>query len=168
MMTGHVELVPLQPGQLPTLRNLMQLYLYDFSIFFCEGDYDDIGEDGLYDPGFRLERYVEQPGYRAYLARLDRKLAGFVLLSERTRYRPRGRIVDEFFVLRCYRGRGVGRRLAWLTFDTHQGYWEVAEIKNNTPAQAFWRRVIGEYTSDRYEEIINDTGEVWQMFDSSG
>jgi predicted acetyltransferase len=122
----------------------------------------------LYDLGYPLERYFEQPGFWAYVGRVGGELAGFVLVSDRVRHcTGPGRLVDEFFVLRCYRRRGVGRALAYQTFDTYRGYWEVAEVSTNTPAQAFWRQVIDGYTQGRYREIISDFGEVWQMFDSA-
>jgi predicted acetyltransferase len=167
-MSTAVELIPAQKGQLGTLRHLAQLYLYDFSVFFCNDPVGQIDEEGLYDLGYPLERYVEQPGYWAYVGRVGGKLAGFVLVSDRVRHRTGpGRLVDEFFVLRCYRRRGVGRALACQTFDTYRGYWEVAEVSTNTPAQAFWRQVIDGYTQGRYREVVGDFGEVWQMFDSA-
>lgn len=164
----NIQLVPLKRHQLETLENLMQLYLYDFSIYFCDEPTEQIGENGRYDPGYGLERYLKKSGYSAYLGRVDGKLAGFVLTSSRIKYREgAGRSVDEFFVLRCYRRQGVGRALALQTFEAFTGYWEIAEVADNTPAQAFWRRVIGEYTGGRYRELTGEFGEIWQTFDSS-
>ena len=57
-----------------------------------------------------------------------------------------------------------------LAFDTYSGYWEVSEIATNTPAIAFWRKVIGDYTDGQFDEIARkgrDTDIVIQRFDSS-
>jgi predicted acetyltransferase len=168
----RIELAPAEPYQLETLSNLFQLYLYDFSVYFCDDPGEQIGEDGLYDPGFEMARYFEPSGYRAYLGRVDGRLAGFALVTEQVQHRVGpGRLIEDFFVLRCYRRRGVGRSMAFQLFDTFRGYWEIAQIASNKPAQAFWRKVIGEYTQRRYREFVaapNRYGDdVWQVFDSS-
>lgn len=163
-----IELLSAKHEQLETLRNLMQLYLYDFSVYRCDEPDEKIGEDGYYHLDYDLARYFNNPGFRAYLAQVDRKLAGFVLVSSRVHYHDTGWNIDEFFVLRCYRRQGVGRFLAHKTFDTYRGYWEITQIPNNLPAQAFWRRVIDDYSGGRYQEIIGEYGKVCQIFDSSG
>lgn len=164
-----VSLVPADRSQLPVFEELWQLYMYDFSEFLEVGDAAaDVDEQGLYAYEFDFRRYWERMGYWAYLARLRERIAGFVLVSDRIRFRNGpGRYIDEFFVLRRYRRRGIGRALAFQTFDTYRGYWEIAEIPGNTPAQTFWRRVIGAYANGRFEETITPEREVWQHFDSS-
>jgi predicted acetyltransferase len=59
----------------------------------------------------------------------------------------------EFFVMKKYRQRGVGRKIAYQLFDRFHGVWKIAQIEENMPAQAFWRKVISEYTNGNYEEI---------------
>ncbi len=164
-----VQLVPARPSQLDVLRNLWQLYMHDFTEFMQAGDPGaEVDEQGLYPYEFDLARYWGRPGFWAYVPRVKDRIAGFVLVSDRLRFRKGpGRYIDEFFVLRRYRGKGIGRSLAFQTFDTFRGYWEIAEIPGNKPAQAFWRRVIRDYTHDRFEEITTLEGEIWQHFDSS-
>ncbi len=162
----NAQLIPASQGQLETLRNLLQLYLYDFSEYLDENP----DERGLFDPGFDLRRYWEQPGFWPYLARAGRNLVGFVLICDRTHHRQGpGRYVDEFFVLRRFRRQGFGRSLAYQLFDTFRGYWEVNQVGPNKPAQIFWRTVIGEYTQGRFREFTTDEGSmqvVWQVFNS--
>src|SRR5690606_11754215 len=115
---------------------------------------------GRYGYGY-LDRYWTEPGRYPFLIRVDRKLAGFVLVRRGT-YFPELQaasaelpyMVAEFFILRKYRRRGVGAYAAREVFDRFPGRWEVAEMPENTAAQAFWRRVIGEYTGGRYEEFL--------------
>ena len=164
----RVTLHPLQPDQIDTLRNLMQLYLYDFSIYFCDDPTDQISEQGLFPFPYSLDRYLEDSRFSAYLGRTSGKLAGFSLVSDRLHHRQgQGRLVEEFFVLGCYRRQGVGRSIAIQTFDTYRGYWEIVEVAPNKPAQSFWRNVVGDYTQGRYEERIGKRDEIWQLFDSS-
>jgi len=66
-------------------------------------------------------------------------------------------LIDEFFVLRKYRRRGVGAHVARTVFDRFPGHWEVSELRENTAAQAFWRRVIGRYTGGNFREVELDS-----------
>ena len=50
--------------------------------------------------------------------------------------------MGEFFILRKYRGRGVGRIAAEKIFSQHAGLGEVAVARKNTRALEFWRRTI--------------------------
>jgi predicted acetyltransferase len=61
--------------------------------------------------------------------------------------------MEEFFVLRKYRGQGIGAWFATQLFDRFPGVWEVGEIHANTNAQRFWRKVIGRYAGE-FEEIV--------------
>ncbi len=161
-----IQLQPAMHSEQPILNALMQLYLHDFSSF----DGAKVDERGLFHYGSDLSEYWT-PGHWPYLARVDGQLAGFALVDDRIEHRRGpGRMVVEFFVLRSHRRQGIGRTMARAMFDAYRGYWEVAEIKANTPAQAFWRRVIDEYTAGRYREFETVEGErriVWQVFDSA-
>ncbi len=165
-----VQLIPAKHEHLELLHNLMQLYLYDFSVHFCHENVGHVDEHGLFDPGFDLARYMDRAGYWAYVARVEGRWAGFALTSDRV-MKPhlQGRNMDEFFVLRCLRRQGVGREMAFQVFDTYRGYWQIAEIESNTAAQAFWRAVIQEYTAGRFEDFVREEhGQrlIWQTFDS--
>lgn len=146
------------------LFNLAQFYQYDFTEFL-PGDLD---EEGYY-PYIRVRYYLNK-GRQAYLARVDEHLAGFVLVDETTPHRGvPGRYIAEFFVLKRYRRQGIGRTLAFQTFDTYKGYWEIAEVGPNLPAQAFWRAIINQYSHGRFQEVTTEEDGhkiVWQMFDS--
>jgi pimeloyl-ACP methyl ester carboxylesterase len=73
----------------------------------------------------------------------------------------------EFFILRRHRRRGVGTEVARRVFDRYPGKWEVTQLTRNVDAQAFWRRVIGEYTGGRYDERPRPDGRgVMQCFDN--
>jgi predicted acetyltransferase len=43
--------------------------------------------------------------------------------------------------------------VAHRVFDRLQGQWQVNWAEGNLPAQAFWQRVIGEYTQSKDQGI---------------
>jgi predicted acetyltransferase len=96
-----------------------------------------------------------------FLIRDDGNAAGFALVK-RVKVEPPTFDMGEFFVTREYRGRGLGRHAATGLFDRFAGLWEVREMPANGPAQAFWRRVIAEYTGGAFVE----TREQFAAYDS--
>jgi predicted acetyltransferase len=163
------------PDNLDVLDRLMQLYLYDFSVYFCDEGDGFVGPDGRFDPGFPLSRYAEGSGsgHESWLARVEGRWAGFALIGHRADQHPHGgpgRAVQEFFVLPCFRRKGIGTALARQVFDDYRGFWQIAQIAANRPATAFWRTVISRYTGGRYADYTKEERGrtlVWQTFDSS-
>ena len=131
----------------PALQNLLQLYLHDYTEF---GDDDDVDESGRFDYP-HLDLYWTEPERHPFLIRADGKLAGLVLVRAGVGDEPTS--IAEFFVMRKYRRRGVGRIAAHQVFSLFPGRWRVQQSPRNAGAQAFWRKVIGEYTGGRFEEI---------------
>jgi predicted acetyltransferase len=151
----NIELVMAGADEIPVLRRLMQLYLYDLGSF----DGWDIGDDGAYGNASRIEGFWADEQRERFLVKADGKLAGFVLTRAGTYFSGDGaQEVSEFFILKKYRLHGVGRMVATHTFDRFDGTWEVRVMKSNTPAQAFWRVVIAGYTGHRHEEFSAQHG----------
>lgn len=168
------------PDERPLLENLLQLYMYDFSEFAGgtvrrDGRFpyhDDFGERWgrpWFHP-FVLEVLDEDPRDRVS----EWRPAGFALVANASNFGgPVGTdqwLMDDFFVMRKYRRSGVGTMLARYCFERFRGRWEVAEMPQNTAAQSFWRRVVGEYTGGRFQDLNLDN-EHWrgpiQTFDNS-
>src|SRR5207244_493501 len=106
------------------LRRLMQLYLYDLGTI----DGWDLGDDGLYGIEARIEGFWTDPNRRSFLVRVDGKLAGFALVRDGAHFAGDGtREISEFFILRRYRRRGAGERVARRVFDMFPGRWAVTE-----------------------------------------
>jgi predicted acetyltransferase len=160
-----LELREARPEDTPVLRRLMQLYLYDLGTI----DGWDVGDDGRYGREAWIETFWADPRRRSFLVRADGKLAGFALIRDGAHFGGEGtREISEFFVLRKYRRRGVGERVARRVFDLFPGPWELTELTSNADAQAFWRRVLGRYTGDRFEDLPRPDGKGrMQRFDNS-
>jgi predicted acetyltransferase len=144
----NIEIQPASLEDKTILRNLMELYAYDFSDF----DQCDVDADGLFGYN-RLDHYWTEPGRYPFLVRVEGKLAGLVLVRtlDESKTDP-VRSIAEFFILRKYRHHGIGKEVAHRIFDMFPGQWSVAQVENNQPAQAFWRKVISEYTQGNFQE----------------
>lgn len=70
--------------------------------------------------------------------------------------------------MKIYRKRGIGKAVAFRMFKQFPGMWEVAEVEENLPAQAFWRKIIQAFTQGEFEEIHREDwdGPI-QRFDST-
>ena len=129
-------------SQEPLLQHLFQLYTHDFSDFWADTDRGDLLPDGRF-AAYPLDEYWTEPAWSASLIWRDDVLAGFALLNDRTHTAVAvDHNVAEFFVLRKYRGRGVGRQAAAMIFSQYPGTWEVAVARKNVQARSFWRGVI--------------------------
>jgi len=131
-MSLACEIVPATFGDKSVLRHLIELYAYDFSEFTDE----DINEHGSF--GYRyFDHYWTEPDRHPFLFRVDGRIAGFAFVRS-----GRPHDMAEFFVLRKYRGRGVGMHAARSLFATFPGDWQVRQLAANAPAIAFWRAAI--------------------------
>jgi hypothetical protein len=104
MSTG-LELIRASAEHQAALGNLLELYMHDFSELVPL----DVGDDGRY--GYKsLPLFWSDNSRLPFLARLDGKLVGFVLITQSSEPSGDGDAWDmaEFFVLRRYRHRGIG------------------------------------------------------------
>jgi len=142
-----IEIVPAGDEDLPTVQNLARLYVYDMSEFMgwpCPegGSFGGCDEfladwrDGRNSP---------------YVIRVDGELAGFAGVK-RDEGVSSECLVQEFFILRKFRRKGVGRSVATRLFDKSPGKWKVQQLVQNSPAIAFWREVVRDYTEGHYDE----------------
>ena len=145
------------------VANLMELCLHDLSEFWDE----DIGPDGRF--GYALDAYWQLPTHVPFIFSFHGQYAGFALVNDDVCRPPNDRWMAQFFFARRWRRRGLAGRAACAVFDALPGRWEVGQIPLNLPAQAFWRKVIGQYTSRAYTEPEGDQ-EAWdgpmQCFDN--
>jgi len=164
--TVRIEILDAPEQDRPILCRLVELYLYDFSEFTGW----DVGDNGRFGDRI-LDGCWTEPWRHPFLIKVDGKLAGFAIVDDRSHLSgdPQTRDMKEFFVLRKYRGRGVGASVATQLFDRFPGNWEVRELAKNVAALAFWRAVIARYTDGRFVEVAWDErqrGPV-QFFDST-
>ena len=131
--------------RLPIFR-MLELYQHDLS------DVWDQDLDGHGEYGFALDKYWNTEGCHPFVASANGKYAGFALVDQSVRIGTEGYWMDQFFVLKKYRRKGVGDLLARSVFSALPGRWEVGQMPQNQAARAFWRKVIGSYTGGRFRE----------------
>ncbi len=134
-----LEIVPAQVDDKPVIRHLLELCLHDYSEFNGK----DVNEHGLFDYPY-VDHYWTEPGRYPFLVRVEETLAGFVLVRRLDVDEPLWQMA-EFFILRKYRRRGIGREVAHQVFDRFQGRWEITQEEGNLTGQRFWQQVIEEY-----------------------
>ncbi len=147
------------------MRNLLELYKYDFSEFDPE---DDVNENGLYEYRY-LDHYWTEDGRYPFLLRVDGKLAGLALIR-RLHYPGHESAYEmaEFFVLKKYRRTGMGQLAAKELFDRFPGTWKVAVMESNLPAKLFWQKIIAQYAQSNYRETREEDWEGPVFIFSSG
>ncbi|MFG6495508.1 GNAT family N-acetyltransferase [Fictibacillus sp. UD] len=134
------------------ISNLMQFYFYDFSEFIDM----NVGDSGLFNGYPYLDHYWEEDGRYPYLIETNGEYAGFVLVREVEEEDQKYWSIAEFFIMKKFRRSGLGERIAHQVFDSHKGNWEICQIEKNTPAQIFWRKVIGSYKESEFEERMEE------------
>jgi predicted acetyltransferase len=172
------DILPAGDAAYDTIRNLARFYIYDMAEHagwpFEDGGTFDVGDQ--FNPFFGKPRpsraWPETWTGHPFLMTVDGNPAGFALVVER---RGDALLYDmgEFFVARQYRRHDIGRKGATAMFDRFRGPWQVREMMTNIAAQAFWRRIIKDYTSGAFtdgEEAVPEIGgkhQIVQRFDSS-
>ena len=152
-----VEVEQVTESQKETLANLLELYSYDFTEYVDA----DVGDDGRF--GYRyLPDYFKDPGRHPFLVRVDGHYAGFGLVRQADREGELFTDMAEFFIMRRYRRQGCGAVVAKRVFGLFPGPWELRVMRANEPAQAFWHRVVVDYTGENFEERWFDD-ETWLL-----
>src|SRR5215212_6517250 len=118
----NIEIISALPEQEPILANLLELYAYDFSAFMEL----QLGADGRF--GYkRLPLYWKESDRYPFLIMIDGHWAGFALVRRGSEISDDKDVWDvaEFFVIRGYRRRGVGTKVAHEIWKKFPGKWEV-------------------------------------------
>ncbi len=166
---NQVVLERATPGDAVLLSNLMELYIHDLSAMFA---HVKLGEDGRY--GYPdLPSYLSgESGRCAFVIRDDGCVAGFVLTRRGSPASDDPSVLDvaEFFVLRQFRARGIGRAAAALLWNRMPGSWTIRASARNPDAIKFWRDVVVKFAGRRAmesERSIGTTEWVVLSFDNS-
>lgn len=142
-----LELRSARPSDFPALQQMLELYQYELSDLWLQ----ETDAEARY--GYDLRRHREAEHFHAHVALQGSQYIGFALVAPARVTRRDGHWMEQFFILKRYRRIGAGAALARHVLAHHPGAWEVGQMTANRPAQAFWRRVIGEFTSGAFVEV---------------
>ena len=160
--SAHIEVITATPEQAPILANLLELYAHDFSEFH----HIELGADGRF--GYKyLPLYWEEPDRHPYLVKIDGKLAGFVLVKRGSEVTGNEDVWDvaEFFIVRGYRRRGLGMKVAHEVWRRRPGRWEVRVMESNHLAKVFWERTITKFIGEMTPSVcVEKNGGRWHLF----
>jgi len=141
-----VSLERVNEEELITLNRLVELAAYDLSEF----NGSNINEYGLFLSDFDSKSWFDNPNSSLYFIRVEGALAGFLIIKkiiEENIY-----YLNHFFILKRFRRKNIGKDAAIKAFNLLKGDWRVSEFDWNTPAQSFWRKVIKDYTNNKFSE----------------
>lgn len=147
-----IELKDIAVTDRPILEHLFQYYLYDMSQF---SDWP-ISDDGTFAyPNNLLPPYWESVDHHPYFIVNKGEIAGFSLVR---RSPKNDRIWDmgQFFVLRKFRGGGLGRMAFIKSLNSHQGQWQVRVLPTNQPAYQFWKTTICDIFDGAFSEATKE------------
>jgi predicted N-acetyltransferase YhbS len=166
---AQVALEALKPADGELLANLLELYVHDLSAIFTRVE---LGPDGRF--GYpALPTYLSGRTDRfAFLIRCDGHVAGFALAQRGSPVADDPNVLDiaEFFVLRRFRERGVGRAAAALLWDRLPGTWTIRAAVHNARTVPFWRGAVAAYThgtGTEREHLVGSSKRVVFSFDSA-
>ena len=163
MTDADVSLSAVSRSEGPLLGNLLELYIHDLSGVFEVS----LGADGRF--GYpNLASYLAGRSDRfAFLIRCGEDVAGFALVTRGSPLAEDPDVLDlaEYFVLRRFRGRGVGQAAAHLLWDRLTAKWTVRAAVIHPDAVAFWRAAVAAYRNATAMELERRLGSKdWVVF----
>jgi len=147
----QVELREAAIEQLPIMQRMGSYYVYDMSEYVGGEPGWEFPDTGDYEcDDFRP--HFEDPQASPFFIRVDGELAGFAIVNRQGSEPEADYNMAQFFVLRKFKGRGVGAQAARECFQRFRGVWNVMVIPQNVGAHAFWKRTISVFTDSEFQE----------------
>ena len=139
----NMKIIPITPAN----SHIFEVFEQDYEAEFSAITKKEPNVEGR----FAIEADWREPnsGYYCYI---NSHPAGFAI-----RGITDGRSdIAEFYILPCYRKKGLGKEMAFAIFDLFPGPWQVRQISTAKDAIAFWQAIIHEYTHGNYTEDLTD------------
>jgi predicted acetyltransferase len=163
----NIELMLTTKENAYIINNLYPLYLHDLSEHYGNlpnkhGVYEESNDyKTLYKQNEVFNIWWEKPNcLYPYLILVDEVPAGFIFVATPPYTSPGiDYYINEFFLLRPFRGKEIGTYAASMAFDKFKGKWELYtnSSKKNIKAQKFWQKTVSKYTKSIYEESYGQT-----------
>lgn len=145
------------------INNLYPLYLHDLSEIWQRttnrhGVFEENDTCTLAEQNKIFDVWWEHPDVLfPYLIKVDQLPAGFVFVATPP-YTPCPSYINyylnEFFLLRHYRGKGIGQEAVRQLLTQMPGHWEVQtnSTARNARAISFWHKTLAACTEGQYTE----------------
>jgi predicted acetyltransferase len=152
-----IDVVPATAEHRAVLRSLFELYAHDLSAMTAA----DVDAQGHYTPDAFLRGWwdAHADAFHPFLVRVDGHWAGFAFVEvgsyvagdDHTHW-----LMEEFFIVRKYRKRGIGAHFAAHLLRRFSGVWEIGQLPQNSAATAFWRHVLTDVVKQPFIEHLVD------------
>lgn len=143
----QVTLIPATLDDYPTIQNMGRFYVYDMSEFMGDEEGWHIPENGLYEC-IDFKKYWQTNDAFPFLVRYKGELAGFVIVDKKGSDDKIDFNMAQFYIIRKFKGKGLGKCVAHHCFNTFKGTWEVMVMPHNTGAYQFWKKTITSYSNN--------------------
>jgi len=153
-------LLEVEENDYTLIQNLIRFYVYDMSQYTewkCppNGLFGGADDQPYYFgriPQDPEDRWPDGWSGKGFKIMVGNEIARFCLV----RFYSNGDVhlndIGEFFILRKFRGKSLGKQVAHAMFNRYRGKWQVRQMLENRPAQTFWRKVIADYTKAGFLE----------------
>lgn len=143
MIALDIQVISASLEKAPIIAQLYELYTYEMTDL-ADFDINDNGYFGYEE----LSLYWEDSNRYPFLVLVNKKLAGFVLVQKGSPIEILSDIWDvaEFFIMRKYRKKGIGKFVMQQILRKFKGRWQVRVWDNNKTAHAFWDAVIEDFS----------------------
>ena len=132
------------------LYQLLQYSLYEESLT----DGNEMNNDGVFEYKNFDSYFTDDNKDALFIKEQDTdKLLGFVMINDYVKKNTNGHSIAEFMVIPKYRKNKIGRQTAINCFNMYKGNWEVSPSFGSNDAYAFWKKVIEEYTNNKYKYV---------------
>lgn len=160
--SDNIEVTPATQEQEPIITNLFELYVHDFSEFH----HLDLGCNGRFGYEY-LSQHWKKQGRHPFLIRVSGELAGFAFVKKGSELCGSPAVWDlaEFFVVRAYRRKGIGTRVAHELWRRFPGPWEIRVMPLNRVALRFWERAVESFLNGRIQPSRAERDDLtWYVF----
>ncbi|WP_447527580.1 GNAT family N-acetyltransferase [Vreelandella sp. TE19] len=142
----EIQLIKIKEQERKVLENLFSYYIYDMTEYM-KWNPDHEGKFS-YDVS-KFDVYWEQEDCIPYFIYVGSELAGFVLIR---RYPGDLSIYDvaQFFVLRKFKGQGIGKNIFSQVVKAFPGKWQVRILLENSGALSFWESAVSNVVGEGY------------------
>lgn len=169
----NIEIILTNKENAYIINNIYPLYLHDLSEHYGNlpnkhGVYEESNDyRTLLQQNEVFNIWWERPNcLYPFLILVEEIPAGFIFVATPP-YTSQGTdyFVNEFFIIRPFRGKGIGSYAAANVFDKFKGKWELYTnpSENNIIGQSFWRKTVSNYTKNTYEEVNGQTYDGYKL-----
>ncbi|CAN5304881.1 hypothetical protein BH10PSE19_BH10PSE19_10500 [soil metagenome] len=151
---SKIKLLSTTLDDYPIMQNMASYYSYDMSEYMGWAQQ----KDGKQSTGMNYIKYWQTENTFPFIIKYHDELVGFVIVDKKVSNISNDFNMAQFFILRKFKGKGIGRHIAFQCFDKFCGNWEVFVMPGNEGAYRFWRKIIKAFMHHQFKEYTRTVG----------